>query len=217
MLRISMEKDLELNNDDAVISDGNLIVTPSMTPKARLDRGGLGWVSTELHLHAAHNWGDQTVLEILLSGASFLYYADKNHERYSVGDTLSRHFGRLVDVDIATAAARWFGLLEDCHRGSDIIKQPFLSRRFSSLSQGEQKLLLVASAVAQRPSLLVLDEPCQGLDLWNRGHLLGLVERLCKCTDMSLLYVTHHEEELIPSICHRLRLDDGKVTYCGFR
>ena len=68
---------------------------------------------------------------------------------------------------------------------------------------------------SQRPSLLVLDEPCQGLDMWNKATVLSLVEKICHTTDMSLLYVTHHEDELIPAIEYRLCLEDGQATYCG--
>jgi len=204
--------DLATNGSDAVVSDGSLIVTPSMTSRTPLARGGLSWVSTELHLHAAHNWGGRTAGEVLLSGASYMFDADKNRENRAsaAGEASSSDFGTSVDLDIATTAARWLGLLEDGGRFDDLFR-----RRFSTLSQGEQKLLLLSSAIAQRPSLLVLDEPCQGLDLWNRGRLLGLVERICRVTDMSLLYVTHHEEELISSIGHRLCLEDGNVSYCG--
>ena len=187
------------NEHDAIVSDGSLVVTPSMSheiTKPKSKRGGLGWVSTELHLHAAHNWGDRTVLDFLTSGIS-----------------PEKDGSWKVEADIAITAAGWLGLLKDSSLQSN--NHPFLSRSFSTLSQGEQKLLLIASAIAQRPSLLVLDEPCQGLDLWNRGHVLGLVERICLATDMSLVYVTHHNEELIPSIKQRLSLEDGKVAYCG--
>ena len=212
LLRMSMGNSLHsdptttANKDDAIISKGSLEVTPSMTKGVRLKRGGISWVSTELHLHATHNWGDRTVKEILLQGASFMFNADRSGEQPPVED---------LDFDIASTAAQWLGLFD---KGNDeVTNNSFLSRQFSTLSQGEQKLLLIASAIAQRPSLLVLDEPCQGLDLWNRGHILGLVEKICNNTDMSLLYVTHHEEELVPCIGHILCLDDGKVTYCGMR
>ena len=172
-------------------------------------------MSTELHLHAAHNWGGRTAGEVLLSGASFMFDEDKNRENRAsaaAGEAPRSDFGTSVDLGIATTAARWIGLLEDGGRVDDLFRRPF-----STLSQGEQKLLLLSSAIAQRPSLLVLDEPCQGLELWNRGRLLGLVDRICRVTDMSLLYVTHHEEELIASIGHRLCLEDGNVAYCGLR
>mmetsp|Transcript_12569 Transcript_12569/g.27119 ORF Transcript_12569/g.27119 Transcript_12569/m.27119 type:complete len:712 (-) Transcript_12569:141-2276(-) len=205
LLRTSMNNDQSNpDEDDALVSDGRLVVTGN--------RGGVGWVSTELHVHAAQNWGDLTAIEILTGGASILFCASKEADGHS-GSTPS------LNIDIAILAARWLGLLsnEDRSTTNNYRSLAFLSRRFSSLSQGEQKMLLVASALAQRPPLLLLDEPCQGLDLWNRGHLLGLLERFCRATDVSLLYVTHHEEELIPSIGHRLHLEDGEVTYCGSR
>jgi len=109
--------------------------------------------------------------------------------------------------EVAHVVAEWLGMDE----------QAKLSRPFSQLSQGEQKLILIASAIASRPELLVLDEPCQGLDLLNRHRVLGLVERLCKATDMSLIYITHHLEELVPSITHVLHLQDGTSVYNGTR
>ena len=98
-----------------------------------------------------------------------------------------------------------------------IIDDQLLDRQFSELSQGEQKLVLIASALALRPQLLVLDEPCQGLDLLNRRRVLGLVERLCQSTDMSLVYISHHMEEVIPSVTHVLHLVGGKAVYNGKR
>jgi len=213
------------NKQDAVISEGTLdVTTPShgTSSGGRHVQGGISWVSTELHLHATHNWGSLTVREILVSGASFLFYADKNRKDSSNGtlenNALNGHFNdsSSIDVDRAITAASWLGLFDNDTTNRKH-NHSFLSRQFSTLSQGQQKLLLIASAIAQRPTLLVLDEPCQGLDLWNRGHLLALVERICRVLDMGLLYVTHHDEELIPSIGHRLSLDDGDVTYCGLR
>jgi len=106
------ECDSAIKGSDAVVSDGVLHVTPSMTSSARFTRGGLGWVSTELHLHAAHNWGRRTVGEILLSGASFMFNADKNNANHAVADGASSEgVGGSVDLDIATTAARWLGLI----------------------------------------------------------------------------------------------------------
>jgi len=194
----------DANKYDASITGGSLSVVPTMKSNRR---GGVAWVSTELHLHASHNWGHLTVRDIISTGASFIFDADRNKEQQAMGDIS-------VDFNIAITVLKWIGLL-DYTQKEDIAKHPFLSRPFSTLSQGEQKLVLIASAVAQRPDILILDEPCQSLDIWNRGRILALIEKLCRVTDMSLLYITHHEEELIPSITNRLSLDDGKVIYCG--
>jgi len=204
LLRRSLNNLHEANEHDACMSGGSLSVIPSVISNKR---GGVAWVSTELHLHASHNWGHLSVEDIILSGTSFIFNADRNNEQQVRKDI---GFG----LDIATTVLKWIGLL-DYTQKEDVAKHPFLSRPFSTLSQGEQKSVLIASAVAQRPDILILDEPCQSLDIWNRGRILALIEKLCRVTDMSLLYITHHEEELIPSITNRLSLDDGKVIYCG--
>ena len=107
---------------------------------------------------------------------------------------------------VGDAVASWLGL-----------DATVLSKPFRELSQGEQKLVLIGSALAKRPSLLILDEPLQGLDLVHRGRVLGLVERVCRATNMSLVYITHHMEELLPSITHVLHLKDGKAAFKGSR
>jgi molybdate transport system ATP-binding protein len=78
---------------------------------------------------------------------------------------------------------------------------------FSHLSYGEKRLALIARAMVKSPELLILDEPCQGLDGTNRKRVLALMERIGEGTETNLIYVTHHEEELIPCIQHVLRLE----------
>lgn len=90
-----------------------------------------------------------------------------------------------------------------------------LSRPFSSLSQGEQKMVLVARAIARQPRLLIVDEPMQGLDFHNRRRVLGLIELICRATDSSLVYITHHMEELLPCVTHVLHLREGRDVYQG--
>lgn len=77
---------------------------------------------------------------------------------------------------------------------------------FSRLSYGEQRLLLIARAMVKHPPLLLLDEPCLGLDDLNRQLVLALVERVCEEGNTTVVYVTHHDEDEVPSIHNRLRL-----------
>ena len=91
-------------------------------------------------------------------------------------------------------------------------------RSLQQLSQGEQKLVLIASALAKQPKLLILDEPTQGLDWVHRRRILALLERLCQAIpELSLVFITHYEEEWIPSISHVLHLDHGRALYQGGR
>lgn len=77
---------------------------------------------------------------------------------------------------------------------------------FRSLSYGEQRLVLVARAMVKQPDLLILDEPCQGLDDVNREMVLKLVDHLGETGKSQILYVTHHTEDHIPCITRSLEL-----------
>jgi molybdate transport system ATP-binding protein len=80
-------------------------------------------------------------------------------------------------------------------------------RRFDRLSDGEKRLVLLARAMVKSPTLLILDEPCQGLDPSNRTIILDLINQIGEYLPTSLLYVTHHSKEIISSISHVLKLD----------
>lgn len=67
---------------------------------------------------------------------------------------------------------------------------------FDQLSYGERRLVLLARAMVKAPRLLVMDEPCQGLDPENRARILAIVEQLCRQTATHLLYITHFPEVL---------------------
>lgn len=79
---------------------------------------------------------------------------------------------------------------------------------FSQLSFGDQRLLLIARAMVKHPALLILDEPCNGLDEMNRLKVLALIELLAKQGQTTLLYVNHHAEDHIPSIQNHLSMLD---------
>jgi len=85
------------------------------------------------------------------------------------------------------------------------------------LSQGERQRLLIGRALmAQRMDVLVLDEPCAGLDPVAREHFLGFVEELTqKGSFRSLILVTHHVEEIIPAVTHAMVLKDGMAISQG--
>jgi molybdate transport system ATP-binding protein len=85
-------------------------------------------------------------------------------------------------------------------------------RPFSHLSYGEKRLALIVRAMVKSPELLILDEPCQGLDGVNRERVLSLMEGIGRGTETVLIYVTHHEEELIPCIHHILKLEKPPHT-----
>ena len=83
---------------------------------------------------------------------------------------------------------------------------------FTQLSYGEQRVALILRAVVKQPRLLILDEPCHGLDPRHRSEVLTITDYIGQNTDSTLLYVTHDPEEQLPCTrqvfgIHQQRLD----------
>ncbi|MCQ6560157.1 ABC transporter ATP-binding protein [Paenibacillus mendelii] len=83
-----------------------------------------------------------------------------------------------------------------------------------SLSQGERKKILLARALMSNPKLLIMDEPCAGLDLHEREKLLIDLGRL-RDRGITVIYVTHHMEEIIPLFTHVALLHEGRMAAAG--
>lgn len=77
---------------------------------------------------------------------------------------------------------------------------------FGRLPLGEQQIVLLARALAKEPGILVLDEPCQGLDAAHRRHFIRSVEAVMKQGGLTVLYVTHHRDEIPRGIVRTLNL-----------
>lgn len=75
---------------------------------------------------------------------------------------------------------------------------------FRQLSYGQQRMLLIARALIKRPKLLLLDEPCQGLDLLSRATVLKAMELIASYKLCTMVYVTHHKEDTVPGFTHVL-------------
>ena len=80
-------------------------------------------------------------------------------------------------------------------------------RTFLRLSSGEQRLCLLARAFVKSPDLLILDEPFHGLDDRKRLLATHLIEDYCQNPDVTLIMVSHYENELPACITHRLHLE----------
>lgn len=89
-------------------------------------------------------------------------------------------------------------------------------RPWSVLSQGERQRVLIARALMANPQLLILDEPCAGLDPAAREHFLQFLQRLGRRKDSpTLILVTHHVEEIMPVFSHVLVLKAGRALAAG--
>jgi iron complex transport system ATP-binding protein len=91
-------------------------------------------------------------------------------------------------------------------------------REWACLSQGERQRVLIARALMARPRLLILDEPCAGLDPVARENFLRFLNRLAgQRSAPALVLVTHHVEEIMPRFSHVLLLRGGRGLAAGRR
>lgn len=146
-------------------------------------RKRIGWVSTSLQQKL---YGHQTALTIVLSGkfATIGLYDKTNEEDQKQAEELMEF------LDCSSLAAR----------------------TYDTLSQGQRQKVLIARALMANPDLLILDEPCTGLDIFAREQLLQMIEKITKQPNgPTLLYVTHHIEEITPCFTHTLLVKNGEI------
>jgi len=116
------------------------------------------------------------------------------------------YWGRIKPAD-RLAAARILRQVEVHH---------LADRRWEVLSQGERQRVLIGRALMAKPRLLILDEPCAGLDPVAREHFLAFIQRLGSRREApALIFVTHHVEEIVPVFTHALLLRGGRVLAAG--
>ena len=143
----------------------------------------IGFMSSEMHQYLHSN---QNCLSVVLSG----FFDILGVERKAT-DTQK------------TLALRWMQLLsiEDLKEVS-----------FKHLSAGMQRLVLLTRALVKNPPLLILDEPCQGLDQAQKHQFLYVVEQLCRSAEKTLVYVSHYREEIPACVTKILKLEEGEVV-----
>jgi molybdate transport system ATP-binding protein len=148
-------------------------------------RGQLGVVSHDL---AAAYQKRMTALDVVCSG----FFDSVGLYRHCTARQVQHARGSLSAMDAA-----------------ELAQTPF-----NQLSQGQRQMVLIARAMVKIPRLLVLDEPCSGLDPENRTTVLHLVERIAG-PKTSLIFISHHAHEIPACTTHRLVLDRGRVVRCG--
>src|SRR5207253_3910385 len=110
-------------------------------------------------------------------------------------------WGKMKKEDLVEAEA----ILEQVEAGH------LAERHWGVLSQGERQRVLIGRALMASPRILILDEPCAGLDPVAREHFLQFLQRLgSQKNSPTLVLVTHHVEEIMPVFTHALLLKEGE-------
>lgn len=149
-------------------------------------RQKVGWVSSSFFDRYYHK---ETPLEIVLTGKF---------------GTLGMR-GAISDKDVIRTQK-----LLTAFRLGDKINQPY-----QLLSKGERQNVLIVRALFSKPELLILDEPCSGLDILARDRLLDTVGFLAEKSKITIIYVTHYTEEITPIFDNALLLSHGRIYAQG--
>jgi len=104
---------------------------------------------------------------------------------------------------------QWLDFLQLSH----VSKKPL-----HSISAGLQRMILLTRALVKNPPLLVLDEPCQGLDAKQTRQFVSLIDHICKNSATTLIYVSHDESNIPTCIEKVLQLEkeDYKINLPGY-
>ena len=123
--------------------------------------------------------------------------------------------GRYAQLDLWARPTR--RELDEGRRLLRFVGISYLEKRaWAHLSQGERQRILIARSLMVRPKLLILDEPCAGLDPVAREEFLWFVETVARRRGgPALVLVTHHAEEIMPAFTHALVLAAGRVYASG--
>ena len=150
-------------------------------------RKEIGWVSSSLRQMMAD---DEPALETVITG------------KYAMIDL----WGPVSRQDRLAAK----GILKEIECGY------LADRPWGYLSQGERQRVLIGRALMAKPGLLILDEPCAGMDPAARERFLQWLDRLGQSPPSpTILLVTHHVEEIMPVFTHAMALKSGRVLASG--
>lgn len=150
-------------------------------------RQKIGWVSSSFF---DKYYSQESALNIVLSGLSGTFGLDPR---------------AITNQQIRQARA----ILQELRMGN------FMNTPFNLMSKGERQNILIARALIAQPEVLILDEPCTGLDIYAQAHMIDTINQLAMNTSTTIIYVTHQPEEIRPFLNKTLLLRNGKIFAKG--
>jgi iron complex transport system ATP-binding protein len=183
--------------------------------------------STLLNVLTGYEWPTSGTVETM--GARYGEVDLREHRRQIalVSDSLGKMLdGELTTAEVIMAGARGNLRVFDEPTAAEIRRfrkvtalasvTGLLERAYRKLSTGERQRTLFARSLMSRPRVVVLDEPCQGLDFPGRELLLDAMTRfLSEKNPPSLILSTHHLEEIPAGITHAMLMAGGEIVAAG--
>ena len=142
----------------------------------------IGFISPEMHLYFESGI---TVFDVVASG---------------LFDTIGLF--RKLSIQQQNRVEEWLKLMQVSHLRNKLLKH---------LPNSQQRLILIVRALIKNPSLLIFDEPTQGLDEEQLLFFNSIISQLCTYTNKTIIYVSHYREDIPACINKCIELEEGKI------
>ncbi|MFD0943079.1 ABC transporter ATP-binding protein [Savagea faecisuis] len=183
--------------------------------------------TTLLNILAAYQFPSNGTVEVIGETFGKTYIPDLRKKIGFVSNALERfsdyYRNDTIERVVLSGKHSSFGIYEEITEEDEaealqLLEQfriaQYAGKKFHELSEGEKRRVLIARALMSHPDILILDEPCSGLDILAREQFLQslevVIERGCH-----IIYVTHHIEEVMPHITHAVLLKEGEIIAQG--
>lgn len=165
----------------------------------------VGYISPELHIYFQRDLSHTESVAISSGEPTPIKFSQA---RINCEDVVTSGYNDLVGSSQKVTpiqykqAVRWMDVLH--------IKS-LIGQNMYDASLGEQRLVLLARALVKNPALLILDEPCQGLDAEHTKRFTEVVDAVCRHFHKTLIYISHYKQDIPACVTKVLTLEKGKV------
>ncbi|MDF2454131.1 MAG: modF [Cytophagaceae bacterium] len=165
----------------------------------------IGFISPELHIYFQRDVSHTEAVAISSGEPSPIKFSQA---KITCEDVVTSGFNDQVGSSQGVTALqrkqalRWMNLLQIKHLSD---------QNMYDASLGEQRLVLLARALVKNPALLILDEPCQGLDAEQTKRFTEVVDAVCRHFNKTLIYISHYKQDIPMCVTKVLTLEKGKV------